>query len=43
MRLLWDIIAGWFGVLVVVLVLSAICGIGKSTLKRWREGKDLRD
>lgn len=40
MRLLRDIIAGWFEVFIVVLVLSAIAGVGKFILKRWRKGKN---
>lgn len=36
MRLLWDIIAGWFHVFIIVLAISAVFGIGKFLLKRWR-------
>ncbi len=43
MRLLWDIIAGWFEVFIVVLALSAIAGVGKFILKRRRKSKDTGD
>jgi len=38
MRLLWDIIAGWFRVFVIVVALSAMFGIGKLIIKRCCKG-----
>lgn len=39
MSFLKDLGAGWLEVFIIVLALSAVFGVGKYAIKRWRQSR----